>query len=142
MTDKVAIWVSGASLLVSIGSAVIAWRAKEQAKKAATLEPRTKAINHIRQAHFDITNNGYDTRETIDNIQGARNLAALVLSRGVRIELDRAYETASALVPGGLANQYSPENIELGNDLQRLITRMNNEATLSGRTWRWLRSTG
>ena len=138
MSDYVA-WIA---LGVSAISAVIAWRAKEQAKKAATLEPRTKAINHLRQAHFDIINNGYPRRETVNNIQEAKNLADLVLSRTVRNDLDQAYKTASALVPDGSANQHSPENIALGNDLQKLITRMNDEATLSGRTWRWLRSTG
>lgn len=138
MTDYVA-WIA---LGVSAISAVIAWRAMEQAKKAATLEPRTRAINHLRQACSDITNNGYPRRETVNNIQEAKNLAAIVLSRAVRNDLDWVYETASTLVPGGMANQHSTENIALGNDLQRLITRINNEATLSGRTWRWLRSTG
>jgi hypothetical protein len=133
MADYVA-WIA---LGMSAISAVIAWRAKEQAKKAATLEPRTKAINHLRQAYLDITNSGYSRKETVDNIQEAKNLAALVLSRAVRKDIDRAYENASTLVPGGMANQHSPENIALGNDLQRLITRMNNEATLNGRrTWR------
>jgi K+-sensing histidine kinase KdpD len=133
MRDNLALIVSFGSLAISIASAVIAWRAKEQAKKAATLEPRTKAINHIRQAHFDITNNGYVTSETINNIQEATNLAALVLSREVRNGLARAYETASGLnVPNKLANQHSPDIIELGKDLQKLITRMNDEAALVG----------
>jgi hypothetical protein len=134
MTDKlsiIAIGLSIGSLLVAFGSAVIAWRAKEQAKKAATLEPRTKAINYIRQAHSGVTNNGFATRETVNNIHEARSLADLVFSREVRNELDRAHVSASRLnVPNPLATQHSPENIKLGNDLQTLITQMNDEAAL------------
>jgi hypothetical protein len=132
--------VSFCSMCAAIASAVfagknarIAEQAKEQSKKAATLEPRTKAINHIRQAHFDITNNGDVTGKTVTNIQEARNLASLVLGREVRTGLDRAYATASRLnVPTPLATQHSPDNIKLGEDLQTLITRMSDEAALVG----------
>jgi hypothetical protein len=134
MTDKLSIiGLSLGSLLVAFGSAVIAWRAKEQAKKAATLEPRTKAINYIRQAHSEVTNGGYVTRETVNNIHEAKNLAALVLSREVRNELDRAYLTASQLnvpVPEKLESQHSPAIRELGKNLETLIARMNEEAAL------------
>jgi K+-sensing histidine kinase KdpD len=100
MTDKVAqvaLWVSGASLLVSITSAVIAWRAKEQARKAATLEPRTKAIGHLREALFDINNNGLVRRETVNSIQAAMHLSVLVFGQQVREALDKAYMRASRL---------------------------------------------
>ena len=110
-------------------SASIAEEAKEQALKAATLEPRTRAINHIHQAHFDVTNTGYVTGETVNSIHEARKIAARVFSRQIRTELDRAHATASNKLG---ANQHSPENIELGNDLQTLITRMNEEAALGG----------
>ena len=127
----IALVVSGGSLLAAIVSAMIAWRAKEQAKKAATLDPRTKAIEHIDRAHFDVTNNGYVTGETVNSIHEAKKIAARVFSREIRHDLDRAYVTASALnVPNKLANQFSPANRKLGEDLQRLVTRMNEAATL------------
>jgi hypothetical protein len=46
--------VSFGSLAVSIISAVIAWKAKKQAQKAATLEPRTEAMNYVRNAIDDV----------------------------------------------------------------------------------------
>ena len=81
MTDKLALWVAGGSLLVSITSAVIAWRAKEQAKRAATLEPRTKAINLVREALFDVTNNGFVEGKTVKSLREALHLSALVFSQ-------------------------------------------------------------
>jgi hypothetical protein len=133
LAESIAIAVSITALLVAIASAVIAWRAKEQAKKAATLEPRTMAINHIHQAHFDVTNNGYVTGKTVNSIHEARKIAARVFSREIRTELDRAHATATQLnVANPLETQHSPDIIKLGKDLQTLITRMNNEAALVG----------
>jgi hypothetical protein len=57
MTEKlaiIAVVVSLGSVLVSIASAVIAWRAKQQARKAATLGQRIEAINHVRVALHDL----------------------------------------------------------------------------------------
>ena len=122
--------MSGGSLIVAAASFVIAVLAKRQARKGATLEHRVKAIIHVRQAHFDVTNNGYVAVDTIKSIQEARNLAALVFGHKVRNELDQAHETASRLIiaPNRLEHQHSPENTELGKNLQRLIARMNKEA--------------
>jgi hypothetical protein len=62
MTEKLAVFalaVSVGSLLVSIASAVIAWRAKQQARKAATLGQRIEAINHVRMALHDLIQDGF-----------------------------------------------------------------------------------
>jgi hypothetical protein len=77
-------------LLVAIASAVIAWRAKAQAKKTALLEPRTKAINHVRQAYFDVTNNGLITRDTLNSLLEAMEISRHVFSCKVRRKLDQA----------------------------------------------------
>jgi hypothetical protein len=71
MTDSTALWalgISAASLLVSIGTAIwngrntsrsitIATEAKEQARKTALLEPRTEAIEYLRQALQNVRDN-------------------------------------------------------------------------------------
>jgi hypothetical protein len=123
--------------VVSAASAVIAWGAKRQAKKAAMLAPRREAINHIDQAHFDVTNNGYVTDKTVNHIQEARKLAALVFSRKLRTELEQVRATAAALnvpdVRERIEKANSGDNVKLGNDLQTLITRMNEESALGGR---------
>jgi hypothetical protein len=54
MTDKLAIWLSGGSLLVSLASFVLATMAKRQAQKTATLGLRTEAINHVHAALHDL----------------------------------------------------------------------------------------
>jgi hypothetical protein len=54
MTDKLAIWLSGGSLLVSLASFGLAAMAKRQAQKTATLGLRTEAINHVRAALHDL----------------------------------------------------------------------------------------
>ena len=147
MTNDNVIWMSALSLLVAFGSLCVAISAKRQGKKTGLLGEQTIAIQHLRGALFDVTNNGYVTRETLDSIQAAKRLSALVFSPKVRTELDRAYEAAAALdvpdVRERLAKAHSPDNVKLGKDLQVLITRMNEEAALGGADpWRWLRSTG
>jgi K+-sensing histidine kinase KdpD len=127
MIDKVAIWVACGSLAVSIVSAVLARKAMQQAKKAATLEPRTKAIEHMRRALFDINNNGLITRNTVNSIRDAMHLAALVFGRDVRKALAQAHSEAPRL------NMQSQERKDqeiqdtraLGPKLQQLIDRMN-----------------
>jgi hypothetical protein len=142
LTEMIAIGaaiISFGSMCAAIASArfarrnaKIAEQAKEQARKAATLEPRTKAINHIHEAHFEVTNNGYVTGKTVNSLHEARKIAARVFSREIRTELDRAHATASRLnLPSPLATQHSPDNVKFGEDLQKLITRMNDEAALA-----------
>jgi hypothetical protein len=145
----IALAVSALGLVVSVISVVIAWGAKRQANKAAMLVSRREAINHIDQAHFDVTNNGYVTDKTVNHIQEARKLAALVFNRKLRTELEQVRATAAALnvpdVRERIEKANSGDNVKLGNDLQTLITRMNEETALGGRwreRWAWLRSTG
>jgi hypothetical protein len=137
MTDKlavIALGLSGGSLLVSLASFVLASKAKQQAQKAATLKHRTEAIDHLRKALFDTNNNGFVTRKTVDSIQKAMHLSALVFSRKVRNELDRAYATVFRLnmPPDQRTDQDVQDTATLGKDLQTLIDRMNQEGTLFG----------
>jgi hypothetical protein len=119
-------------LLVSIASAVIAWRAKEQAKRAATLEPRTKAISLVREAIHDATRDGLVTGKTVKSLQEALHLSALVFGQGVRNDLDRAYATADRLNKPSeyRTEQDQDDRIALGKDLHALVARMNKEAKL------------
>jgi hypothetical protein len=70
---------------------VIASRAKEQAKKAATLEFRAKAIEHLRKALFDIENNQLVKTETVNNVRDAMQLSELVFGGEVQVKAVRAY---------------------------------------------------
>jgi K+-sensing histidine kinase KdpD len=109
----IALAVSGIGLLVSISSALIAWRAKEQAKKAATLAHRTEAINHIRHAMYDTHKDGNITNKTTDSIQRAAHLSRLVFNDSITQTVERARTISDRLqhTPSERQNeQYDPES--------------------------------
>jgi hypothetical protein len=166
MTDKLAIWLSGGSLLVSLASFGLAAMAKRQAQKTATLGLRTEAINHVREALHDLIvdkvvraeapiididgllaagamPDGTVKAKTADSIRKALNLSHLVFSSRVRKELDRAYAAAYRLREiRQITDQDVRDIVALREDLQTLLAHMNQEATLIGWSapWRWLRS--
>ena len=83
MTDKfavVALLISIASLIVAIASIVLANKAMKQAKQAATLDPRTEAINHLGIALADINDYGLVTRATVNSIREAMQISKRVFS--------------------------------------------------------------
>jgi type II secretory pathway pseudopilin PulG len=55
MTEVIAILVSVGLVLVTIVSAVLVWRTKQQARQAAT-RARTEAVNYLREAQSDLKN--------------------------------------------------------------------------------------
>jgi hypothetical protein len=55
MTEVIAILVSVGLVLVTIVSAALVWRTKQQAKQAAT-RARTEAVNYLREAQSDLKN--------------------------------------------------------------------------------------
>jgi hypothetical protein len=145
--------VSFVSMCAAIGSAVFARRnartaeqAKEQAKQAALLIPRTEAINHVRTALEYITigyAKGEDRllaspsrakREARSNIRQAKNLADLVFGKEIGKKLDRALSDAEHLAKLGETSSLlalDPDlNLKLRTDLQSLIDEMNPEAAL------------
>jgi hypothetical protein len=132
MTDKAAIWVSIGSMVVSIVSAFFSYRAQKQARKAAMLGPRTKAIERIRQAHFAITNNRFVADQELDNLREAKNLCELVFGREVQRALAQADSKARRL--NGRADRKEQDfrdTLErLGEELQALLVQMNREAAV------------
>jgi hypothetical protein len=134
MTEKlavIALAVSVGSLLVSIASAVIAWRAKQQARKAATLGQRIEAINHVRVALHDLIQDGVVKTKTTDSIRNALHLSAVVFSGRIGRELEQAYATAYRLQDiDRLTSRDWDDNLDLRKALQTLIARMNEEAAL------------
>jgi K+-sensing histidine kinase KdpD len=134
-------WIPDASALaaivgaaVSIYSAVIAWRAKEQARKAATLEPRNKAVTHLRNALYDTTKHARVTGKTLNSIQQTMHLAATVFSQPIRDGLDAAYAKAMHLhkrLDIELTDQEEQDTLALSESLQALISQMNKEAALA-----------
>jgi hypothetical protein len=72
-------------------------------------------------------------RETVNSIQAAMHLAALVFGRQVREQLDQAYKTASRLCmpPEQRTEKDQQDTTALGREVQALIDRMNREATLA-----------
>ena len=135
MTEKLAVFalaVSVGSLLVSIASAVIAWRAKQQARKAATLGHRIEAINHVRVALHDLIQDGFVKTKTTDSIRNALHLSAGVFSGRIGRELEQAYTTAYRLQDiDRLTSRDWDDNLDLRRALQTLIDRMNEEAALA-----------
>src|SRR5262245_59097276 len=89
--------VSAAGLLVSFGSLIVAVQSKRQAKQTGALKDRTEATEHLRNALFDITNNGLITSKTVNSLREARQISLRVFGRRVRKELDKAHATAYRL---------------------------------------------
>ena len=122
--------MTDSSLLVSLGSAVIAWRAKELARNAALLTPRKEAITHLRRALEEVRGNQV-SRDTINNIREAINLSKLVFSRTIRRELVSVEVAASS---PSVREQLKPnqgEMVELRERLESVINKMNQEAALA-----------
>jgi hypothetical protein len=82
-----ALLVSCGSLLVAIYSVGVARGAKDQARKAATLAPRTEAILRLRRALNDVTGNHID-HTTLDNILSAKHVAQLVFKQDIIDRID------------------------------------------------------
>jgi hypothetical protein len=131
----IVIGLSLGSLLVSVVSCVVAFKSKREVKTAARLESRIKAINHIRDALHDLTRDGIVRATTTASIGKALHRSgALLFTRAVREEIDRAHATAFRLqnVEWQITDRNARETVALRKDLQTLIARMNQEATLLG----------
>ena len=94
MTEVIAILVSVGLVLVTIVSAVLVWRTKQQARQAAT-RARTEAVNYLREAQSDLKNDRSVTPQAVVSLRKAKNLADVVFSSNrVRSDLNRALQTA------------------------------------------------
>src|SRR3981189_2354526 len=93
MTEVVAVLVSVGLVLVTIVSAVLVWRTKQQARQAAT-RARTEAVNFLREAQSDLKNDRSVTPQAVVSLRKAKNLADVVFSNRVRSDLNRALQTA------------------------------------------------
>ena len=125
--DNIAFWLSGGSLLVALGSLVVALMAKQQARQAALLMSRAEAIANLRHALGDLNRDGLASTKTMDRIQNALNLSHLVFSKAVRKNVEQAYISARLVQQGE-----DMENgiVTLKEDLSKLIAQMNEEAAL------------
>ena len=133
-SSVIVIGLSLGSLLVSVVSCVVAFKTKREVKTAARLESRIKAITHIRDALHDLTKDGIVRASTTARIGKTLHLSAPLFSSPVRQEIDRAHATAYRLqnVERQIADSDARHIVELRRDLQTLIARMNQEATLLG----------
>jgi hypothetical protein len=127
MTDNIAFWLSGGSLLVAFASLVVALMAKKQARQAALLMSRTEVIAHLRQALGDLNRNGLATGKTVDSIQKALDLTHLVFGKEVRKDLEQAHISARLVQQG---QDMDDGIVTLKEDLSKLIAQMNDEAVL------------
>jgi folylpolyglutamate synthase/dihydropteroate synthase len=131
--------VSFGSMCAAIASAVFARRnariaeeAKRQAKQAALLERRTEAIEHIRQALFDVNNNR-SANQALGNIRKAMNLSELAFGHEVRDALNQV--EAKALHLNSIADKRKEPEFQntlvlLGKELEALLKQMNRETAL------------
>jgi hypothetical protein len=79
-----------ASAATARKNAWIAKQAREQELKAATLERRAKAIDHVRKALVDIEDTQVIKCETVNNIREAMRLSELVFDGEVQAALAKA----------------------------------------------------
>jgi hypothetical protein len=93
----IVIGLSLGSLLLSLVSCVVAFNTKQEVKRAARLESRIKAINHIRDALHDLTKDGIVRATTTASIGKTLHLSVLLFSSTIRQEIDRAHATAYRL---------------------------------------------
>src|SRR4030088_2021777 len=80
MTEVIAILVSVGLVLVTIVSAVLVWRTKQQARQAAT-RARTEAVNYLREAQSDLKNDRSVTPQAVVSLRKAKNPADVVFSK-------------------------------------------------------------
>ena len=95
MTEVIAILVSVGLVLVTIVSAVLVWRTKQQARQAATLA-QTEAVNCLHEAQSDLENDRSVTPQAVVSLRKAKNLSDGVFSNRARSDLNRAQASASA----------------------------------------------
>src|SRR5262245_23009690 len=140
--------VAAGSMIAAIASAWsarknarIAEQAKEQALKAAALERRAKAIDHLRKALGDINDNQV-RGETVNNVRDAMQLSELVFNK-FRAPLILVHDHTQSLHQQIMAHaekhhpgptppneQLLAETRALGEELEKLIARMKQEAAL------------
>jgi hypothetical protein len=99
------------------------------------LEGRTKAIEHIRQAHDAINNNRLVSGEELANLREAKNSCELVFSPEVQEALAQAHSKArdlnSVATPDKRKERDFQDKLDgLGKELQVLLKQMNQEAAL------------
>ena len=73
-------------------NAGIAEQARKQALKAATLERRAKAIDHLLKALVDIEDDRVIKGETVNNVREAMRLSELVFDGEVEAALAKAHQ--------------------------------------------------
>jgi hypothetical protein len=148
-------WLPWIAIVTSAGSLAVAISAKRQARMTAALETRKEAINHVRGALQSLARGnkyavrdvdtlddliaGIRTSPAQDRVQAAHNISALVFSRGVTTELDRVVKKMAVRDRQARNGAKAITWEDVTSDLEGLIPRMNNEATLrSGDVWRSL----
>ena len=138
MTEVIAILVSVGLVLVTIVSAVLVWRTKQQARQAAT-RARTEAVNYLREAQSDLKNDRSVTPQAVVSLRKAKNLADVVFSNRVRSDLNRALQTAEGasqrqrlLHDPNVDSKAIEASRKLEEDLQPIIDQMKREAQLRG----------
>ena len=138
MTEVIAILVSVGLVLVTIVSAVLVWRTKQQARQAAT-RARTEAVNYLREAQSDLKNDRSVTPQAVVSLRKAKNLADVVFSNRVRSDLNRALQTAEGasqrqrlLHEPNVDSKAIEATRKLEEDLQPIIDQMKREAQLRG----------
>jgi cell division FtsZ-interacting protein ZapD len=125
-------------VLVTIVSAVLVWRTKQQARQAAT-RARTEAVNYLREAQSDLKNDRSVTPQAVVSLRKAKNLADVVFSNEVRSDLNRALQTAEGasqrqrlLHEPNVDSKVIEATRKLEEDLQPIIDQMKREAQLRG----------
>jgi hypothetical protein len=138
MTEVIAILVSVGLVLVTIVSAVLVWRTKQQTRQAAT-RARTEAVNYLREAQSDLKNDRSVTPQAVVSLRKAKNLADVVFSNRVRSDLNRALQTAEGasqrqrlLHEPNVDSKAIEATRKLEEDLQPIIDQMKREAQLRG----------
>lgn len=138
MTEVVAVLVSVGLVLVTIVSAVLVWRTKQQARQAAT-RARTEAVNYLREAQSELKNDRSVTPQAVVSLRKAKNLAEVVFSNRVRSDLNRALQTAEGasqrqrlLHDPNVDSKAIEATRKLEEDLQPIIDQMKREAQLRG----------
>ena len=140
MTEVIAILLSVGLVLVTIVSAVLVWRTKQQARQAAT-RARTEAVNYLREAQSDLKNDRSVTPQAVVSLRKAKNLADVVFSSNrVRSDLNRALQTAEGashrqrlLHEPNVDSKVIEATRKLEEDLQPSSTRLNERHSFAAR---------
>ena len=113
--------------MISVASLFVSFSAKREAKSAALLSYRLKAVEHIRLAIADILLHDHINKGTVANIRDATQLSRTVFGPSIRASMETLFGTGWKLEGKPFSERTEQEHKEkefLAEQIQKILQRM------------------